>query len=108
MQEIESFLSTYETIRVWKNRQRMNLILPLFLTPLFVHINSSEWAMVLQLFGVLQIVGNSRECSPVPDAEVEFLRSDFCRQRIESYRDLVIGEKVHIKSGVMQGFGELL
>jgi transcription elongation factor len=48
-------------------------------------------------------VGNSRECAPVPDAEIEFLRSDFCRQRIEPYRDLVIGERVRIKSGVMQG-----
>jgi len=103
MREIESFLPTYETVRVWKNRQRMKLILPLFPTYLFVHINSRERAKVLQSPGVLQIVGNSRECVPLPDSEVEFLRSDFCRQRIEPYRDLVIGEKVRIKSGVMQG-----
>jgi transcription antitermination factor NusG len=81
----------------------MKLILPLFPTYLFVHINSRERAKVLQSPGVLQIVGNSRECVPLPDSEVEFLRSDFCRQRIEPYRDLVIGEKVRIKSGVMQG-----
>ena len=103
MREIESFLPTYETVRVWKNRQRMKLILPLFPTYLFVHINSRERAKVLQSPGVLQIVGNSRESVPLPDSEVEFLRSDFCRQRIEPYRDLVIGEKVRIKSGVMQG-----
>jgi len=103
MREIQSFLPTYETVRVWKNRQRMKLILPLFPTYLFVHINSRERAKVLQSPGVLQIVGNSRECAPVPDAEIEFLRSDFCRQRIEPYRDLVIGERVRIKSGVMQG-----
>jgi transcription antitermination factor NusG len=81
----------------------MKLILPLFPTYLFVHINSRERAKVLQSPGVLQIVGNSRECVPLPDSEVEFLRSDFCRQQIEPYRDLVIGEKVRIKSGVMQG-----
>jgi transcription antitermination factor NusG len=103
LREIESFLPVYETVRVWKNRQRMKLILPLFPTYLFVHINSRERAKVLQSPGVLQIVGNSRECVPLPDSEVEFLRSDFCRQRIEPYRDLVIGEKVRIKSGVMQG-----
>jgi transcription antitermination factor NusG len=51
---------------------------------------------------VLQIVGNSG-CAYIPDSEVEFLRSGFCRQRIEPYRDLVVGEKVRIKSGVMQG-----
>jgi transcription antitermination factor NusG len=103
IREIESFLPTYETVRVWKNRQRMKLVLPLFPTYLFVHINSRERAKVLQAPGVLQIVGNSRESVPLPDAEVEFLRSGFCRQRIEPYRDLIIGERVRIKSGVMQG-----
>ena len=58
---------------------------------------------VLQSPGVLQIVGNRREIVPLPDSEVEFLRSDFCKQRIEPFRDLVIGETVRIKSGVMQG-----
>jgi transcription antitermination factor NusG len=102
LREIESFLPVYETVRVWKNRQRMKLILPLFPTYLFVHINFRERARVLQSPGVLQIVGN-RECAYIPDSEVEFLRSGLCRQRIEPYRDLVVGEKVRIKSGVMQG-----
>ncbi|MDR3725077.1 MAG: UpxY family transcription antiterminator [Terracidiphilus sp.] len=103
VREIESFLPTYETVHVWKNRQRMKLELPLFPTYLFVHINLRERVKVLQSPGVLQIVGNCRESIPLPDSEVEFLRSGFCRQRVEPYRDLVIGEKVRIKSGVMQG-----
>ena len=102
LREIESFLPVYETVRVWKNRQRMKLILPLFPTYLFVHINMRERARVLQTPGVLRIVGN-KECAYIPDSEVEFLRSGFCRQRIEPYRDLVIGERVRVKSGVMQG-----
>jgi transcription antitermination factor NusG len=103
MREIESFLPAYETVRVWKNRQRVKLILPLFPTYLFVRINSRERAKVLQSPGVLRIVGNGREHVPLPDSDVEFLRSDFCRRRIEPYSDLVIGERVRIKSGVMQG-----
>lgn len=103
IREIESFLPTFETVRVWKNRQRVNVIWPLFPTYLFVHISVRERAKVLQSPGVLKIVGNSRECVPIPDSEVNFLRSDFCRQRIEPYRDLVIGERVRIKSGLMQG-----
>jgi len=102
LREVESFLPVYETVRVWKNRQRMKLILPLFPTYLFVNINFRERARVLQAPGVLQIVGD-KGCAYIPDSDVEFLRSDFCRQRIEPYRDLVIGEKVRIKSGVMQG-----
>ena len=103
LREIESFLPTYETFRNWKNRQRVKLILPLFPAYLFVHICSSERAKVLQSPGVLQIVGNRRESVPLPDSEVEFLRSGSCRDRIEPYCDLVIGEKVRIRSGVMQG-----
>ncbi len=100
---IESFLPTYETVRVWKNRQRMKLTLPLFPAYLFVRINSMERSKVLQSPGVLQIVGNSKAGIPLQESEVKFLRSDFCRQRVEQYRDLVIGERVRIKGGVMEG-----
>ena len=103
IREIESFLPTYETVHVWKNRQRMKLELPLFPAYLFVHINPRERVKVLQSPGVLQIVGNSRESVPLQNADVDFLRSGFCRQRVEPYHDLVIGEKVRVKSGVMQG-----
>lgn len=99
---IESFLPVYETVRVWRNRQRMKLVLPLFPTYLFVRINSEERARVLQSPGVLQIVGNGGSAC-IPDTEVEFFRSGFCRKRIEPYSDLVIGEKVRIRSGAMQG-----
>lgn len=58
---------------------------------------------VLQSPGVLQIVGSSRDGVPLPDVEVEFLRSGFCKQRIEPYHELVIGERLVFKSGVMQG-----
>ena len=100
---IESFLPVYETVRVWKNRQRMKIVLPLFPSYLFVHINSRERAKVLQSPGVLYIVGNGKGYVPLPDPEIEFLRSGLCRQRIEPYRELVVGEKVRVKSGVMQG-----
>lgn len=103
LREIDSFLPTYETVRVWKNRQRMKIVLPLFPSYLFVHINSSERSKVLHSPGVLHIVGNGRQYVPLPDREIEFLRSGLFKQQIEPYRDLVIGEKVRIKSGAMQG-----
>jgi transcription antitermination factor NusG len=103
LREIESFLPTYETVRVWKNRQRMKIVLPLFPNYLFVHINSRERTKVLQTPGVLLIVGNGREYVPVPGPEIEILRSGFRSQRIEPYHELVIGERVRIKNGLMQG-----
>jgi hypothetical protein len=40
---------------------------------------------------------------PIPDGEFEFLRSDLCRYSIEPFHELVIGERVRIRSGVMSG-----
>lgn len=103
LRNVESFLPTYETVRVWKNRQRVKIVLPLFPTYIFVRINHSERVKVLQSPGVLHIVGNGRKHVPLEDAEVEFLRSGFCGKKVEPYMDLVVGEKVRIKTGVMQG-----
>ena len=72
--EIECFLPTYETLRVWKNRQRVKVVSPLFPTYLFVCIESRDRTRVLQAPGVLHIVSNNRQPLPLPDPEIEFLR----------------------------------
>ena len=100
---IEVFLPTYETVRVWKNRQRVRLVLPLFPSYLFVFINTQERRRVLESSGVLRIVGNHREPVPIANSTIAFLRSDLCKGRIEPHNELVIGQKVRIKSGAMQG-----
>ena len=103
LRDIETFLPTYETLRVWKNRQRMKIVVPLFPSYLFVHIDHSERVRVLQSPGVLHIVGSGRRYIPLSDAEVEFLRSGLGGLKIEPYRELVVGERVRVKTGVMQG-----
>jgi transcription antitermination factor NusG len=100
---VETFLPTYETPRVWKNRQKVTLQLPLFPTYLFVRIDHRDRAKVLRTPGVRQLVGTSREPLPLPDREIEFLRSSLCEQRAEPYLGLVVGQRVRIKSGTMQG-----
>jgi transcription antitermination factor NusG len=101
--DIESFFPSFETTRVWKNRQRVKVISPLFPTYLFARIAASERSSILRSPGVLRIIGNSQGPIPVADSEIEFLRSDFCRKRIEPYRDAVVGERVRISSGPMSG-----
>jgi transcription antitermination factor NusG len=103
LRDIEVFLPTYETVRVWKNRQRVRLVLPLFSSYLFVHINARQRGRVLESSGVLRIVGNWREPVPIPDSTIAFLRSDLCAGRIEPHEELTLGQKVRIKSGAMQG-----
>src|ERR1700761_177433 len=67
---IEAFLPTYESSRVWKNRQRVKVELPLFPTYLFVRIDQAERTRVLRTPGVRQLVGNSREALCLPDREI--------------------------------------
>jgi transcription antitermination factor NusG len=103
LREVESFLPTYDTVRLWKNRQRVTVTLPLFPTYLFVRISRAERAKVLACPGVLHIVGNHREPLALDDSEVDFLRLGMYQRRVEPFSELVIGEKVRIKSGMLQG-----
>lgn len=106
--EIEAFLPTFEQTKIWKNRQKARVILPLFPSYLFVHVEHHEHSRVLQSPGVLAIVGNGRGPVPLPDSEIEFLRVGLSNRSIEPYPELAVGQKVRIKSGLMQGFEGLL
>jgi transcription antitermination factor NusG len=100
---IETFLPTYESSRVWKNRQKVKVELPLFPTYLFVRIDREERTRVLRTPGVRQLVGNSREPLSVADREIEFLRRSILEKKAEPYAELIEGQRVRIKSGPMQG-----
>jgi transcription antitermination factor NusG len=106
--QIESFLPTCESLRVWKNRQRVNVVRPLFPSYVFVRVCPSDRGSVLGSPGALRIIGNSQGPLAVSKTEIDFLRSDFCRKRVEPYLDLVIGKKVRIKAGPMQGIEGIL
>jgi transcription antitermination factor NusG len=106
--QIESFVPTCESIRVWKNRQRVKVVQALFPTYMFVKIRDGEQPVVLQSPGVRRLVGNHNGPVPLPESEIEFLRSGFCGQSVEPYRDLIIGRKVRIKYGPMQGLEGIL
>ena len=103
LRSIESFLPTYETVRLWKNRQRVRTERALFPTYVFVRIRPGDRLSVLQSPGVLRIVGNRQGPVPLPSDEIEFLRSEFCQQRLEPYPELVVGRRVRIRYGVLQG-----
>lgn len=99
---IDCFLPTFERERQWRNRQRIKTVLPLFPGYLFVHIGNAERAKVLSTPGVVRIVGGTRTAVPVPEATIEFLRSDMCRKSIEPYHDLAFGQRVRIKAGPLR------
>jgi len=108
LRDIKSFLPTYEATRVWKNRQRVKTVFPLFPCYLFVHIDIRERVKVLQSPGVLRVIGNDRQCPPLEEAEMELLRSGFSGRKFEPFHELVVGEKVRIKAGLMRGLEGVL
>jgi transcription antitermination factor NusG len=106
--QVEAFLPTYEVTKVWKNRQRVTLARPLFPAYLFVHVDRRERVRVLEVSGVLSIVGNSRGPLPLDEAQIEHLRSDICRSRLEPFGEIAIGTRVRVKKGPMYGVQGIL
>ena len=91
--QIESFLPLYSVLHRWKNRCEVDLDLPLFPNYVFVHIDPRERVRVLEVPGVLSLVGFGRTLAPLSDFEVETLRSCVGQRKIEPHPYLVIGER---------------
>jgi transcription antitermination factor NusG len=105
---MESFLPLYAARHRWKNGCDMNLELPLFPNYVFVHMASRERVRVLEVPGVVALVGFGRTLAPLPDFEIEALRSGLGRRRLEPHPYLVIGDRVRIKRGAMMGMEGVL
>jgi transcription antitermination factor NusG len=100
---IETFLPLFRTARQWQKSRPVVLELPLFPTYIFVRIAREARVAVLSMPGVLSIVGSPREPWPLPDLEIEALRSGLLERKIEPYPYLIQGERVRITAGMMAG-----
>ena len=106
--QIESFLPLYSALHRWKNRCEVDLDLPLFPNYVFVHIDPRDRVRVLEVPGVLSLVGFGRTLAQLADFEIEALRSCVGQRKIEPHPYLVIGERVRIKTGPMTGMEGVL
>src|ERR1700687_123770 len=106
--QIESFLPLNPVLHRWKSRCEVDLDLPLFPNYVFVHIDPRERVRVLEVPGVLSLVGFGRALAPLCDFEIEALRSCVGQRKIEPHPYLVIGERVRIKAGPMTGMEGVL
>lgn len=105
---IEYFLPLYTSIRRWKNGCRTPVQRPLFPGYVFVNIPRRECVRVLQIPGVVSIVGAGREPSALPGSDIESLRAALPLCQFEPHPYLVVGEKVRITSGSLAGMSGLL
>ena len=107
-QQIESFLPLYSEIHHWTNRRRATVQMPLFPNYVFVRIDRRQRGRVLQVPGVLSIVGSGYQPTPLPDFEIEALRSALQVRNFEPHPYLVIGERVRVKKGPLDGMEGIL
>jgi transcription antitermination factor NusG len=106
--EIESFLPLYAVVRRWRNGCEMKLDLPLFPNYVFVRMDPRERVRVLEVPGVLSLVGSGRRLASLPDLEIEALRSSAGQRKVEPHPYLIVGERVRIKAGAMMGLEGVL
>jgi transcription antitermination factor NusG len=99
---IEYFLPLYDAVHRWKDRY-MRLQLPLFPGYLFVRIPLAERVKVLQVAAVVHIVGAGGRPLPLPQAEIEIIRTFVQRVKAEPYPYLAKGSRVRVRSGPLQG-----
>jgi transcription antitermination factor NusG len=105
---VESFLPLYSSARRWKNGCRVTIARPLFPSYVFVRVKRQDSVKVLQIPGVLSIVGAGREPSALPCAEIESLRAGLPQHQFEPHPYLVAGEKVRIVAGSFEGMVGIL
>ena len=102
-QQIENFLPLYSEIHHWTNRRKVTVQLPLFPNYVFVRIDRRQRGQVLQVPGVLAIVGRGYEPTPLPDFEIESLRSGLHLRKFEPHPSLEVGTRVRIRVGPLEG-----
>jgi len=100
----ESFLPVYRAPRKWRNGLKVVLDLPLFPGYIFVRMRRSERVRVLEVPGVVAIVGGTGgEMARLPEAEVEALRAGLHLRRVEPHPFLTVGRRARIRSGALAG-----
>jgi len=104
MRQIEHFLPLYRTHRKWSDGSRVTLDLPLFPGYIFVCIQRNERVRVLEVPGVLSVVGGTGgEPASLPEAEIDALRSGISLRNAQPHPLLKVGQRARIRSGAFAG-----
>lgn len=105
---VENFLPLYRTARRWSDR-RVELEMPLFQSYVFVRLALCDRLKVLQVPGVARLVGFGGLPAPLPDEQMDALRSALNgRWCAEPHPYLTVGRRVRLKSGPLRGMQGIL
>ena len=105
---IEHFLPQYESVRRWKDR-RVTLRFALFPGYVFVRLVPCNRLQVLQVPGVVRLIGFNGRPAILPDKEIESLKTGTAAHlHVQPHPYLTIGRRVRIKRGALQGVEGIL
>jgi transcription antitermination factor NusG len=106
--EISCFLPCYRSLRRWKDRKKL-VELPLFPSYVFVHLALKDRLRVLQLPGVVQLVGARGLPEAIPDCELNSLRQGLAgKLPMEPHPYLTAGRRVRVIRGAVAGLEGIL
>jgi transcription antitermination factor NusG len=107
--KIDHYLPLYHSERRWNNGLRVNISLPIFPSYIFAQFAWRERGRVLEVPGVLAIVGGTgREPAALSDAEIERLRVGLNLRHAEPHSLLTMGQRVRIREGAFSGMEGVL
>ncbi len=107
---VETFLPTVTEIHRWSDRKK-KVEVPLFSCYLFARLAPTKMdrLRILCVEGVFRFVGHGNEGLPIPDEQIDAVRSVLNSQSSYSpYPFLKIGQRVRICSGSLQGMEGVL
>ena len=102
---ISTYLPLQSELRLWSDRQQ-SIEMPLFPGYLFVRVDlkSGNKLRVLQTPGVVGIVGNGSEPVPIPDEQIDSVRTAIlCGAKSSTQAFLEEGESVRVVRGALAG-----
>jgi transcription antitermination factor NusG len=101
--QIEHFLPIYRAHHKWKDGTKAVVDLPLFPGYVFVRIDLNDRVGVLEVPGVLSMIGTAKQPAPLPEHEVEALRVGLDPTKAEPHPLLTVGQRVRITRGALAG-----
>lgn len=106
---VNTFLPLITQVHRWSDRHK-TVQLPLFPGYAFVRVFPSAEARVrvLRVDGVVSFVGISGEGTPIPEVQIEDIRTLLNNVRCTSYPFLKVGQRIRIRGGCLDGIEGIL
>ncbi len=99
---VETYLPLFEKLNQWKDRIA-KVQLPLFPGYVFVRMPLKERVRVLQVSGILRLVGFHGHPAPLEEGEIESLRNYLAFRKAEPHPYLAVGKRVRVTAGPLTG-----